>query len=251
VRGRRFKSPKRLWVLAATLVFLAIAVPARADDVTLDFSGTVDLSRAGGPASSTYSGSVTWDPSSSPVYQENSTIDDLAEYAPVAESFTLNSTDISGSILDSDISVFVLPGAGGFDSLSVSFGFFDEVVGPPKEVGGTYLETFEGQLGTPPGEFGGTSPPVTLPGNLDFLGSVSATESTWTLGDSPVFEASSVTETVSGTFGATAPGSGSGSGSGTTSNVPEPSSLSLSLLGICALGFLVLKRKVAPIGSAS
>ncbi len=54
-----------------------------------------------------------------------------------------------------------------------------------------------------------------------------------------------------GDFAVDGPGS-STTGGGTGSNVtPEPSSLPLALLGICALGFLVAKRKVAPIGSAS
>jgi hypothetical protein len=48
VRQKMPRLPMGLWIVAATLLFLAVAVPARADTETLNFSGTVVLPGPGG-----------------------------------------------------------------------------------------------------------------------------------------------------------------------------------------------------------
>jgi hypothetical protein len=185
---------------------------------------------------------------SSPFFQENSPGFSTEEYTAVAYNFTLNSTDITGSIIDPDIRVFVSSTGVTLDEFSVSFGFFDEDLGTPEGItyeqglSDIYVETFDADLVAPLGSFGGNPAFAGLPTSLDFLGSLSTTDANWILGNSMVYAPSHVTSEVASTFIPTAPGSGSGSGSGTTNTVPEPGSLSLSLVGICALGFLVSRR---------
>ena len=94
-------------LLGAVAVLLGIGAPARADTVTLDFSGTADLSGVGGAASNTFSGSVTWDPSTAPFFTGSDGIDSsFAYYTPVAYSFALNSTDISSLLIMPSVNIF-------------------------------------------------------------------------------------------------------------------------------------------------
>jgi hypothetical protein len=213
----KMSSMKLLGLMA---VLFLIAAPAGADTVTLNFSGTVNLSSVGGAASNTFSGSFTWDPSTVPFNYVSLPGEDTAYYLPNAYSFTLNSTNISASTFDAVIVVDYHPGV--IADFFVTFDAFDVYLG---SVGATsnYLESFGADILTPPGVFGGTS----LPGNLNFLGSASSTDSAWYTGTGVDIGDSANVENpkIAGTFTPTIP----------SVPTPEPSSVILTLVGIALL----------------
>ena len=222
-----FVKMSSLKLLGLVAVLFLIAAPAGADTVTLNFSGTVNLSSVGGATSNTFSGSFTWDPSTVPFNYVSLPGEDTAYYLPNAYSFTLNSTNISASTFDAVIVVDYHPGV--IADFFVTFDAFDVYLGA---VGPTsnYLETFGADILTPPGAFGGTS----LPGNLNFLGSVSSTDSAWYTGNGVDLAVSSVQNPkIAGTFTPTIP----------SVPTPEPSSVILMLTGI---GLLLAIRSCSP-----
>jgi hypothetical protein len=88
--------------VVSAMTVLAFGTPAHASPLTLDFSGTVDLTDLGGLASNTFSGSVTWDPSQSPFLEGtgggpgNPT--DIAQYVMVSESLSVDGIDLTAHI---------------------------------------------------------------------------------------------------------------------------------------------------------
>lgn len=209
---------KKLHVEAVAL--LSIAVPALANPVTLDFSGTVDLSGVGGLASNTFSGSVTWDPTAAPT-STGSLLGSgtYAQYTPVSDSLTVDSVNVISAVFPpAFLQVDILPYD---DELDIAFSFpglslldFSSMGPPYTDIRDLYLN-----LAGPPGMFSSTA----LPGSLDFLGSVSFSESRWF---TSYEEAPDVITT--GSLAATAP-------------VPEPGTLTLTALGL--LGILAAYRR--------
>jgi hypothetical protein len=194
----------RLLILAVLLTVMA--APARANQITMNFSGTVDFSGVGGAASNTFSGSVTWDPATAP----NATLPGFAEYAAVSASFTLNSTDISTQIVNPIIGITDSVGGDNFE-VDVPFPVCCVLVGP-----GHVLLSFGGILFGPTSMFSSTA----LPGNLDFLGSVSSSLSGGFVLDAGTNQ---INKSLKGSFTGTAPA---------TAPVPEPGSFTLTALGL-------------------
>jgi hypothetical protein len=199
-------------LLALVPVLSLIAAQARAGTVTLDFSGTVDLASVGGAASNTFSGSITWDPTAAPTATGPLYPGTYYQYTPVTDSLTLNSEDLTPDIYSPYFQLDIIPGV---DDFFIIFPLF------PVPTGGLYTDFNAVLLDLigPPGMLSATG---VLPGNLDFLGSVSLTESRWI---TQFEEGPDVT-----TYGSLA----------ATASVPEPSTYGFTLIGF---GLLVLMRK--------
>lgn len=181
-------------VAAFFFVSLAFTIPAHADTVTLDFSGSVDLTFFGGTSSNTFSGSVTYDPSTSPFFTSSS----LAEYkAVIAGSFIFNGVDETANLVPSSSVTTIttqLPIPDMYIDLPFNPGF------GPGPVSHIWL-----QLMGPPFSS------LALPADTSFLTSVAFENSVWfTTGKS-----------LGGTLTVSAP-----------APVPEPSTLTLMALGL-------------------
>lgn len=201
----------------AALLFL-VAGSGRADDVTLDFSGTVNLSSVGGSADSTFSGSITWDPSSIPVSTTSSPGYEEATYTPAAFSFTLNSTDITASTYMPQIFVGEYTGVISFFDFGFSAaGVYLGTVGFTNE----YLSGFGGNLEVPPGVL-----TVSLPSSLNFLGSVTTADDEWFTG--PCYSGCPVNPDIYGTL---------------TTPAPEPGTSGLLIIGLGLV--LVIKKRIS------
>jgi hypothetical protein len=163
---------KKLLVEAVAL--LGIGVPVLANTVTLDFSGTVNLSGIGGAASNTFSGSVTWDPTATPTSTGMLFPGTYAQYAPVSASLTLNSVDVSAAFFPAPfLEVDIVPSADELDIVYYFPGLPVSDFSSPDNY--TNLKTLVLNIIGPPDMFSSTA----LPGSLDFLGSVSLSESRW------------------------------------------------------------------------
>jgi hypothetical protein len=57
-------------LLATAAATILSGVPAKAAPITLNFTGTVDLSPVGGPVFNTYSGFITWESTAVPFETE-------------------------------------------------------------------------------------------------------------------------------------------------------------------------------------
>lgn len=141
-------------------VCVMVAAPARADLITLNFQGSVDLTSEGG-AVYPYSGSFTWNTSALPFETDPG----LALYPLSSYNLTFNgsnvtlpvSSDGNGNALFVANNVDLL-GTGSLDAL----GFF-AAVGRPYDPSGDLI--LIGLLAGPTSMFNSTA----LPGSLDFL----------------------------------------------------------------------------------
>ena len=104
--------------------------------VTLNFTGTVDLSPFGGPTASTFNGSVTWDPSAAPFFANPND----ARYRFTGATLLINGVDHSNRIQSSNSSVRIQSTT--TTTFELSFGFF-----PNLDVGiGADIQFFSGAL---------------------------------------------------------------------------------------------------------
>ena len=185
----------RVMVVAA---LLAAATQAKADPVTLNYSGSVDI-----PPEHTFSGSITWDPDALPFEDEA----DLASYDPLSYVLIHNGVDVSAPVIgDGTGSGVVVINDGdplGFGSDVDALAFFLATGGELN-----YLAVLVG----PTTMFDSTD----LPDNLNFLSQLTSTQSLVFLdegGDGlPPF--------ADGPLEVSAPG------------VPEPATLALLTLGL-------------------
>ena len=123
-------SARRTLVVGCTLVGALMAAPTWATTITFNFSGTVDLSPGGGPSASTFSGSVSWDPTETPFHSGSV----FADYRPAAATFVLNGTDDTSALFT------------GFDEIVVS--------ADPPAASGFAVELFFNPPGVAPGGVG-------------------------------------------------------------------------------------------------
>jgi hypothetical protein len=219
----------RFAIAIGLLGLLCLTVPGslRADTITLDFSGTVDLSGVGGAASNTFSGSVTWDPSTASYFHGSDGLGgSFAQFTPVAYGFTLNSTDESAHLILPSVNIFDND-SGVQDVYTFSFDILPALF----EGIDTALYSFNGDLVGPTTMFSAAA----LPGNLDFLSAVTASSSYWLTTTIP-YEDDKPTSTTVGTFIATGP---------LTSGVPEPSSLVLLAVSLACMLFLMTRKRIA------
>jgi hypothetical protein len=84
----------RLFVLSVS-VLVGVAAAAQAAPLTLDFSGSLDLSGSGGTADNPFSGFLTWDPAKAPVQSDPP---DLAIFEVEQYQLFLNGIEIDTSL---------------------------------------------------------------------------------------------------------------------------------------------------------
>lgn len=216
-RRRGFKSPKGLWIIAITLLFVAIGAPqVRADEsYSLTF---VDLYEYPPPV---FTGQNTFD--FDPAANEFISSEPITWF--INTSFDLANLTLSPVAISAD--------AHAINLLTDPFAYACH-----SDLDSTYCVVYDGYT-----DIGTILSGVTT-GNYGALRD-----------DNPVVVDDSgrvYFKLIQQDMGSGSDsGEGSGSGSGTTNTVPDPKSLSLALVGICTLGFLISKRKVAPFGSAS
>ena len=141
-------SVQRVWVPLLSMVFsvvtlLAAPTPSAGALLTLDFSGTADLSPFGASATSTFDGSVTWD-SDTPANPSNPTAY-LFSTAGGSATVAINGTDYSSRV--SFLSNFQVNESGSGDSFTVLIFFsplIDLGVGP--DVDTLLLSWFNGEF---------------------------------------------------------------------------------------------------------
>jgi PEP-CTERM motif-containing protein len=206
-----------LAVSLAIAVLTSVAAPAGATTITLNFTGAVDLTFFGGPASSTFQGSVTWDSATAPF----ATTASSASYSFLNAIFTLNSTDFTSRIIaPTTSSLVVSDNAGGVDYLQLNLRFSPKLdLGPGEDIS-LFFAVFPG----PTTMFASTA----LPSDLAFL---SLLNKTGVIPASRFDNEQDPRTFVSGSLIGTA---------GPTSAVPEPSTLLLLSAG---LGRLALSRR--------
>ena len=86
-----------------------MAIPAAAAPLTLNFSGSIDLSGFGASASSTFEGAATWDTAASPAVQGTN----VAFYLLDAIALTVNGIDVSATF---DFGTVEVTDASNFDN---------------------------------------------------------------------------------------------------------------------------------------
>jgi hypothetical protein len=198
--------------IAVSVALLSATTMAYAAPVTLIFSGTSDLSSVNGPADSTFSGFVTWDPAAVPFETEPNS----ATYDVLAYSLIFNGVDVTGPILGSGTGngIFIQN-----DDPNDLFGFFAAFEAPFPVPGGGGDLILLAALAGPPTMFDSTA----LPPDLSFLASVELSQALW------LFERSEGDEfflNITGPLVVSAPD---------VTAVPEPTSLTLTALGLAGL----------------
>jgi hypothetical protein len=183
-------------VIGALLLLGTLAAPAAAAPITLNFSGSVDLSPFGEPATSTFAGSLTWDSGAV------GSCDPAFCGYDVQATLSINGTDYSGATtarltLEDDRAIF-------------SFVF------SPRLDFNLDIVDFNGRFYVPPGTF----PGFALPGNLDFLSVVTQADANFN------------SDLVNGQV---TRGMGDMSLSAPTA-VPEPATVTLLAFGLAGLG---------------
>jgi hypothetical protein len=232
----RNRVPGRVTVVfIALLGVLLLAAPSQSAPVTLNFSGTVDLSSVdGGLPVHTFSGSVTWDPAALPFETDPTT----AVYDPLSYTLIFDGVDYSAPVIgngtgsgvivlnDSDL---LTPGTA-FDGVGWFLAFR-----PPFDVSGQQGDlALVAAMVAPTTLFGSTA----LPGDLGFLPQILGMSSFW-LFDPDGAEEDGLIDPV-GSLIVSIPG-GPSFDPGPISSVPEPTTLALIASGL--VGALARTRR--------
>jgi hypothetical protein len=202
-------------------VSLVSASSAFATSVTLDFSGTVNLSNYGASATSSFNGSVTWD-SAMAATGGCGGVYCFYDLSGGAFTFYLNSINETANIgnLSDYVEVVDYSSGAGSDTLRFALRFNPNSV----SVGSTFLDYFEADFTGSSSVFNSTA----LPGDLSFLSGMNANYSYF---QSVPLPGPSFDEDH-----------GTLVGSAASTSVPEPASLLLAGTGAAALVRRRLKR---------
>jgi hypothetical protein len=195
-------------LLVGVSVLVGAAAVAQASPLTLNFSGSVDLSGSGGAADNPFSGFFTWDPAKTPTA---SAPPNLAIYEVEAYQLTFNGIDIDPSLGGG---LFVFNDADAFGTGNVDALMFAATIEKDATVGG-------------------------ITGDKLFIGALSGLPSTWDTISLPTDYSflSQLTTGFSGVslevpFGGDENDIQLGTGSFAVSPVPEPATLTLTALGL-------------------
>lgn len=233
--------------VAAVAALLLLAAPSQADVITLNFSGTVDLSAVDGgePNPHTFIGSITWDSTRAP-WQSGP---DNAEYDPNSYTVFFDGVDYTAPVVGDGTGSGLFVG-NDFDALGTlgmgsgplmdGFAFFMawrapfDILGLPGDMGVIAV-----MLG-PTTMFNSTA----LPGDLNFLSQLTGAVSLWQSEPDGPGEDDFLLEQI-GTLTLTVPGETGPSytpGPGPIPvPVPEPTTMALTALGVA--GTLVRARR--------
>ena len=207
--GRAFKT-----LFGSAGIILLLAAPARADLITINFTGQVDLTSEGGEVYQ-YSGFFTWNSNATPHNAE----EDFADYALANYSLIFDGVDVTIPVSPNGAGngITVLNDADPFDTGNLDGLGFLGFVGRPYDPTGDLA--LVGVLTGPTTMFNSTA----LPGDLSFLASVTSTFALF------IFEPDGPTEEFfidpQGTFNITGT-------SVVPVPVPEPGTLGLAVLGL-------------------
>lgn len=204
-------------MVALAVIGLMLSTPAAsAAPVTIEYSGTADLSAVGLSADSTFSGFYTWESTAAPFDVDSG----QAIYDVVAYSLIVNGVDMTGHgsqiivVDDADVLETGTP----VDGILLLAGV--PVLGP----GGTNI-LFIGGLAGPTSMFTSTA----LPANLDFLSQLETVLSLWVEEEDTPGESDAIV-LGTGTLAVSAP-----------TQVPEPTMWAMTVLGVA--GVLARRRR--------
>lgn len=226
------------FVTPVLLGFVLLASPAQAAVITLDFSGTVDMSSVGGSPLHTFSGSLTWDTAIAAF--EPDPFDPAAPeatYDPVSYTLLFDGVDHTAPVIGDGTgsgvtilndSELLTPG-----TPIDGFAFFLEFPAPFEVAGEPGDLILVGALAGPTTMFATNA----LPGDLNFLTQITGASSFWLFDPNNAGEA--FIEPV-GTLIVAIPG-GPVFDPGPIAPVPEPVTASLLALGLAG-GFARLRR---------
>jgi hypothetical protein len=199
-------------LVSSVLGVLLLAGSAEAAPITINFTGTVDLSSEGGLANNTVEGSITWNPNAVPFEVEP----DFSAYDPISYTLFFNGNNVGGPVIgDGTGSGIVMvddadPFGFGGDGDAFLF-FLDFEVGFPLNTNGETDIVMIGVLSGPTGMFGSRD----LPANLDFLSQLTFTGTIWMTDDEELLGIEGPLDVSAGA-------------------VPEPTLLTLMGLGLAA-----------------
>ena len=153
---------------------LFLALPAQADPITLNFSGSVDLTSEGGPAVNVFNGSLTWESTAVPF----EIAPGVSSYDPLSYTLFFNGVDVSEPVIGDGtgsgitVSNDADPFGSGVVGDFLSFFFEFDLSFPIASTGENELGLI-GVLMGPTTMFDSTD----LPANLDFLTQLTGTQS--------------------------------------------------------------------------
>ena len=201
-------------LLLSVSVLVGVAAAAQASPLTLNFSGSVDLSVSGGAADNPFSGFFTWDPAKTPFQSDppNDAIYEVEAYQLIFNGIDINPSLGGGLFVFNDANAF---GTGNVDAL-----MFGATIEKNAIIGG-------------------------ITGDKLLLGALSGLPSTWdTLSLPTDYSFLSQLTTSFSALSFEVPGGGDGGdandqllgrGSFAVTPVPEPATLTLTVLGLAGV----------------